>query len=85
MGPSFQPGMAPNQPGGMGQAVPGGPSANVPPWNMMEEESGDGNKKKILKLVQEEEMGDQATISCVLYVNMCHTDLKQKYPGTFFM
>ncbi|GFN93146.1 histone-lysine N-methyltransferase [Plakobranchus ocellatus] len=59
----------------------------LPQWGMgtptpsgSEEDQGDSNKRTILKWEQEEEMGDQATISCVLYVNMCHPDLKQKYP-----
>lgn len=78
----FQPGMVPNQPP-TNQAVPTPPPTNVQPWNVMEEEGSDGNEKKIMKLVQEEEMGDQATISCFLYVNMCHPDLKEQYPGVY--
>ena len=97
-GASFAPGMGgpgsgsgppPQTPAGaQGATAPaGGP---LPQWGVgpttpaaPEEEQGDGNKRTILKWEQEEEMGDQATISCVLYVNMCHPDLKQKYPGTY--
>lgn len=77
--------MSQNFPQGLGQGLQGppGPTSTLSPWGMMDDDAGDSNKRTILKWEQEEEMGDLATISCVLYVNMCHPDLKQKYPGTF--
>ncbi|GFS15633.1 histone-lysine N-methyltransferase 2C, partial [Elysia marginata] len=84
---SVSAGPAPQAPGALPQGVPAPPGGPLPQWGMgpatpaaPEEEQGDGNKRTILKWEQEEEMGDQATISCVLYVNMCHPDLKQKHP-----
>uniref|UniRef100_A0A2C9KCS1 Uncharacterized protein n=1 Tax=Biomphalaria glabrata TaxID=6526 RepID=A0A2C9KCS1_BIOGL len=65
---------------GIGPAGPSMAPNSLPPWSMSDEDVGDSNKRTIMKWEQEEEMGDQATISCVLYVNMCHPDLKQKYP-----
>ncbi|XP_059154742.1 histone-lysine N-methyltransferase 2C-like isoform X4 [Physella acuta] len=61
-------------------SIPSGSSGSIPPWGMMDDDTGDSNKRTILKWEQEEDMGDQATISCVLYVNMCHPDLKHRYP-----
>ena len=93
-GPSAGPGPSPQQTPGtpQGSAPSGASGGPLPQWGMgpttpaaTEEDQGEGNKRTILKWEQEEEMGDQATISCVLYVNMCHPDLKQKYPGTLKM
>ena len=70
---NFQPDMGPSQ---MVSGV-GGPAS---PW-VGDEDAGGASKKSSIKWEAEEVMGDQASISCVLYVNMVHPELKQKYPG----
>ena len=39
------------------------------------------NQRNIKKWQSDEMLGDSATISQVLYANMCHPELKQQYPG----
>ena len=75
----------PGFPGGPGMPA-GGPGMQMPPQSpwpgpSQEEEDALSSKKEREKWEMEEELGDQATISKVLYVNMVHPELKQKYPG----
>lgn len=39
------------------------------------------NQRNIKKWETDEPLGDLATISPVLYANICHPDLKIQYPG----
>ena len=39
------------------------------------------NKRNIQKWEKDEEFGEQATISPVLYANLVHPELKTQYPG----
>lgn len=39
------------------------------------------NQKNVKKWKKDEPLGELATISPVLFANICHPDLKTKYPG----
>ena len=57
---------------------------NVGPSLMGGDEAGESlsyNQRNIKKWETDEPLGDLATISPVLYANMCHPDLKIQFPG----
>jgi hypothetical protein len=59
------------------QALHGQPQEEGPP---VEEERLSYNKRNIMKWEKDEEFGENATISPVLYANLVHPELKQQYP-----
>ena len=57
---------------------------NVGPSVMGGDEAGESlsyNQRNIKKWETDEPLGDMATISPVLYANICHPDLKIQHPG----
>lgn len=71
--------MPPQQPppGGMGPAAP----PQVEEFAPAEEgERISYNKRNILKWEKDEEFGENATISPVLYANLTHPELRTRYP-----
>lgn len=57
-----------------------------PPWQQVAtEEEGGGStssRRNMLKWECDEDLGESATISAVLYCNLRHPEFKQQYPGT---
>lgn len=57
-----------------------------PSWQQVgTEEEGGGtttSRRNMLKWECDEDLGEHATISAVLYCNLRHPELKQQYPGT---
>lgn len=43
----------------------------------------DGSRRNMLKWESDEDLGDNATISPILYCNLVHPELKKQYPGMF--
>ena len=76
------PGMPAMSMSGMG-SQPVGPSVPVSQGSMEESEPEtlSYNKRNIQKWEKDEPLGELATISPVLYANIQHPELKQKYPG----
>ena len=76
--------------GAPGPALPGQPEASQKPTLQKQKSSKAGeegevehvswNKKNIMKWEKDEPLGTGATISPVLYCNMNHPELKEKYP-----
>ena len=58
-----------------------------PTWQTSPDEGDDlsglsYNKRNIMKWEKDEPLGEQATISPVLYCNVNHPELKTNYPGS---
>lgn len=63
-----------------------GMAGDQPPWQQVatEEEGGGAtsSRRNMLKWECDEDLGESATISAVLYCNLRHPEFKQQYPGT---
>jgi len=64
---------------------PGFPSSQ-PSWQQViaqdeDQQEAGSSRRNMQKWESDEELGDHATISAVLYCNMNHPELKQQHPG----
>ena len=64
--------------------MPGWPH-QLSPVEELESEKLSYNKRNILKWEKDEPLGENATISAVLYANTNYPDLKMQYPGSYLI
>jgi hypothetical protein len=55
-------------------------------WHQLPDDPAinDSSRRNMQKWESDEDLGDNATISPILYCNLCHPELKIQYPGMFF-
>uniref|UniRef100_A0A8D9A1L8 Histone-lysine N-methyltransferase 2C n=1 Tax=Cacopsylla melanoneura TaxID=428564 RepID=A0A8D9A1L8_9HEMI len=64
-----------------GDSTSGGGGSTLPGLGGGSQGGMSYNQKCTRKMEQDEELGEQATISCVLYANCNHPELKTEFPG----